>query len=169
MTQVTYAAITQPGSGFTLTIGGTTKKSRFTPVPVTINWADLPDEAKAFAIQYGVKQYLADGGAGAKDQAEFAEGVQERLAKLESGDFSRAKGERQASDSVEVVAKQVARERIDAVLKAKGVKPDKEQKAKLVEQYLEKYADQCKEEAERRIASRKVEIDLDLEDLLAAE
>ncbi len=75
-----------------LTIGGNTKRSRFTH-EAKVDWEKLPEESRAFIIRYGVKQYLADGTAGAETEAEFKAGVDSRVAKLLAADFTRAKGE----------------------------------------------------------------------------
>jgi len=76
-----------------LTIGGNTKRSRTGQHPVKIEWDKLPEAAQDFIVKYGLKQYLADGMAGAENEADAKSGVESRVAKLLSGDLTRAKGE----------------------------------------------------------------------------
>lgn len=67
----------------------------------SVNEVELPRESLAFLLQYGFKQYLADGAAVSKDDedgnpkseeemlAEKLAGIAKRLSNVESGDFSR--------------------------------------------------------------------------------
>ena len=108
-----------------LVIGGKTKKSRFTPLPVDVDWNALPDASQAFVIAYGLKQYLADGMAGAESEAEAHNEVKARHEKLKAGDLSRAKGERtEKPDTVDSRALKLATAFIREALKAEDVKAD---------------------------------------------
>lgn len=142
---------------FNLTIGGKTTRSKFTQKEVAIDFDALPDASKDFVIKYGLKQYLADGVAGAESQADFDAGVQEREAKLLSGDLTRAKGEGKGPiDNVATLAKKLAREEVERAAKEQNFKfADKDQKAAVVEQYLEANRERLTEEAEAEIKARK--------------
>lgn len=120
----------------TMTIGGTTARSKFTPKAVEVDFDKMAEASRDFLLRYGWKQYVSDGVAGAKSQAEFDEGVAERLEKIATSNFSRAKGERDGLvDDVETLASQKARAIIKTALKAKGVtKPDKETMDRLLGQ-----------------------------------
>lgn len=85
----------------TLKIGGTTKRSRFEPKPVSLDWDNLPDASQKFVIEYGLRQYLADAMAGAESQSEAYDNIDERVGKLTSGDLSRTKGEAKAKPDTE--------------------------------------------------------------------
>lgn len=111
-----------------LTIGGNTKRSKLGQHEAVIDWNQVPDEAQAFIIRYGLKQYLADGIAGAETVEDAAEGVKERVRKVLEADFARARGEGSAKpDSVEVRALRLAKDAVKAKAKAGNVKLDKEQ------------------------------------------
>ena len=98
-----------------LTIGGTTKRSNNGQTTVEIDWENLPGDSRDFIVTYGLKQYLADGAAGAASHDELVQGVAERVRKLQEADFRRASGEPKA-DSAMTLALRQAR----AVLKAKA-------------------------------------------------
>lgn len=118
---------------YELNIGGTTKRSQFKPVPVTVDWDKLPEASREFLIRYGIKQQLADGGAGAKTQADWESGIKERLTKIMEGDFSRTRGEAKAKpDTVEQRAAKLAKTALLADIKAAGLAPSKEQIAEAV-------------------------------------
>lgn len=120
-----------------LTIGGNTKRSRTGQHPVGIDWDALPEASKSFIVSYGLKQYLADGMAGAEDEAQAAEGVKARVAKLLSGDLIRARGEGTAkADTVEGRALKLAREAIRASLKAANQTADKELIAEAAKEFI---------------------------------
>lgn len=121
-----------------LAIGRTGEKAKFQGRVIELDLTKLPREAIAFALQYGLKQYIADGTAGSEDQAGYDLGIKQRLEKLASGDFSRAAGERgPRADTPEGRAKKMAVTAIRAKLAAAGQKADaakiNEAAAKMVE------------------------------------
>jgi hypothetical protein len=111
-----------------LTIGGNTKRSTLGQHPVSIDWDKLPEASQAFIVNYGLKQYLADGMAGAENEAAAKAGVETRVNKLVTGDLSRARGEgKDAPDTVTTRARKIIRALIVAKAKAKGIKTEAEQ------------------------------------------
>lgn len=121
-----------------LTIGGDTKRSKKGKHPVKIDWNALPDASQFFIINYGLRQYLADGMAGAETEAEAAAAIAERTRKLTEADFSRTRGEGTSKpDTVDVRALRLAKEFLRNRLKEANqtVEKDKiaEAAAKLVE------------------------------------
>jgi hypothetical protein len=125
-------------SKITLTIGGKTKRSNNGQHPVTIDWNALPDNAQEFVIKYGLKQYLADGMAGAESEAEAKAGVEARVAKLVSGDLSRTNAGGDKPDTETGRALKLARVAIRTQAKAKNVTLTKEQVAEAAKSWVEK-------------------------------
>lgn len=110
-----------------LEIGGKTKKSRFAVKAVSLDWNSLPDASQAFVIRYGLKQYLQDAMAGAESEAEAHTGVDDRVAKLVSGDLARTKGEGvRRPDTVESRTMALARDFIRKALKDANATADKD-------------------------------------------
>lgn len=108
-----------------LQIGRTGEKAKFQGQQVTIDLAGLPHASVIFALQYGLKQYIADGTAGSEDQAGYDLGIRLRLEKLAEGDFSRKAGERgPRADTAEGRAKKMAIAAIRAKLVAAGQKAE---------------------------------------------
>lgn len=99
-----------------LMIGGNTARSTLGQHPVKIDWDALPDISQAFIVRYGLKQYLADGMAGAESVEDAATGVEARVAKLLAGDLSRTAKE--GVDSTTARAMKLARAFIRAKVKA---------------------------------------------------
>lgn len=136
---VPTAAEIMRGEGvLVLQIGRTGEKAKFQGREVKIDLAKLPAASIAFALQYGLKQYIADGTAGSEDQNGYDVGLQQRLDKLAEGDFSRKAGERgPRADTPEGRAKKLAVQAIRAKLQAAGQKADaakiNEAAAKMVE------------------------------------
>jgi hypothetical protein len=74
-------------------------------VPIALKFADLPEVAQLFVVEYGLKQYIQDGAAVSKKENEGKddervrspeeiatlkiEGVNERVANLQAGEFTR--------------------------------------------------------------------------------
>lgn len=121
-----------------LQIGRTGEKAKFQGRIVEIDLAKLPAASLMFALQYGLKQYIADGTAGSEDQTGYDVGIEQRLAKLAEGDFSRKAGERgPRADTPEGRAKKLAVAAIRAKLQAAGQKADmakiNEAAAKMIE------------------------------------
>ena len=109
-----------------LQIGRTGEKAKFQGRLVSLDLASLPIASIAFALTYGLKQYIADGTAGSEDQSGYDLGVDLRIQKLMAGDFTRASGERASKpDSVESRAKKMATQAIRDKLAATGQKADK--------------------------------------------
>src|SRR6476620_12579450 len=89
-----------------LTIGRTGEKAKFQGREITLDLTTMPADSLAFALIYGLKQYIADGTAGSEDQTGYDVGIEQRLAKLAEGDFTRKTGERgQRMDTPEGRAK----------------------------------------------------------------
>lgn len=138
-----------------LQIGRTGEKAKFQGRLVEIDIAKLPAASVVFALQYGLKQYIADGTAGSEDQTGYNVGIDQRLAKLAEGDFTRKASEGTTrSDSPEGRAKKMAVAAIKAKLAASGAKADakaiNEAAAKMVEAqpvWLEKAKKALAEEA----------------------
>lgn len=121
-----------------LQIGRTGEKAKFQGRLVNIDLRTLPAASIAFALEYGLKQYLADGTAGSEDQTGYDVGLDQRIAKLKEGDFSRkagTSGPRQTTP--EGLAKKLAADAIRLKLSAAGHKADakaiNEAAAKMVE------------------------------------
>jgi hypothetical protein len=117
---------------FEATIGKVTEKSK--PFPngdqreafeVSINLASLPVTSLGFALAYGLKQYISDGAAGSEDLAGFKLGIQQRIDKLLSGDFTReASAGGFKADTPESLAIKLAAGVLRAKAKAAGIKAD---------------------------------------------
>jgi hypothetical protein len=164
-TTMTDATTAQPivqvvtGDGYVnelvLQIGRTGEKAKFQGREVKIDLRTIPAASLAFALQYGLKQYIADGTAGSEDQTGYDVGIDQRLAKLAEGDFTRKTGERATrADTPEGRAKKLAVAAIRAKLQAAGQKADvakiNEAAAKMVEAqpvWLERAKKMLKEEA----------------------
>lgn len=153
---------------YELTIGGATKRSTTGQHPVKVDFDALPETSKDFVIRYGLKQYLADGMAGAENVATAKAGVEARVAKLESGDLSRSRGEgKEAPDTVETRAIKLAKAAIRANAKAKNIKPTKEQVADAAAKLVAK-DDSWKAKAKEQLDTEaKMAQSSDMDDLLA--
>lgn len=84
---------------------------------IPVKAADLPQESIMFLLAYGVRQYLADGGASEKEAAAKIAAAKERLADLIAGDFTRKSGT--AGVGIETIA---ARNVMRVIFKAKADK-----------------------------------------------
>lgn len=150
----------------TLTVGGNTKRSKFTPKAVTL---DVPEASADFLLRYGLKQYLADGVAGAETQDDFDEGIQARVDKVLTSDFARAKGEGKGTDTIETRMRKIVRQKVLAVAKARNMKLDAEQVATAVKTFLEKNAPSIRAQAEMQLAAEaKAAEGIDSDDVFAA-
>lgn len=110
-----------------LTVGGKTKRSNNGQHTVTIDWENLPDESRTFIVRYGLKQYLADGAAGAANHDELVSGVTARMEKLAKADFARTRGDGPAKpDTEERITLRLLKEAIRAAAKAQNVTLPKE-------------------------------------------
>jgi hypothetical protein len=109
-----------------LQIGRTGEKAKFQGREVTIDLAKLPLESVAFALAYGLKQYIADGTAGSEDQKGYDLGIDQRLKKLAEADFARAAGEAKGprTDTPEGRARKLAADAIRKHLKANNLTAD---------------------------------------------
>lgn len=163
-----WDAITARASGVVqITIGRDSDKAKFKSKLVQIDLSTLPDDAIAFALHYGLKQYIADGTAGSADQGGFDVGVEQRVKKLKEADFRRASGERgPKQDTPESLALKNATAALRKRLAAAGQKADasaiKAAAQKAVEANPKWVADAKKELAERA----KLIDSLDLGDIL---
>jgi hypothetical protein len=140
-----------------LSIGGATKRSKFTAKAVDIDWDALPEASKSFAINYGLKQYIADGVAGALDQVDFDEGIAARIANLSSGDFSRKGGEGgfAPTNDPKVLGRKLAAQEVRERVKASGKVFSKEQVAAAIEKLFTSNEEKYVKEAQRQIDLRK--------------
>jgi hypothetical protein len=180
-------AATAAYTGFVF--GGNTKRSQFTPVrvesigvqqnadgSVTLGEYDadggfsaFPAESQVRMMANGLKQYGQDGGAGAKTQQEWDEGVGDRVNKVRSGEFGRTRSEREPTDDAKTLALQIAREEVVVQVKAakkswRDLSP--EQRDRFVSIRFERHEERLMAEAAERIAKRNaVESD---DDLMAA-
>lgn len=163
-----WDAITADAKGTVeLQIGRTGEKAKFQGRIVKIDLTTLPAESVAFALHYGLKQYIADGTAGSEDQAGYDLGIDLRLKKLAEADFRRAAGERgPRADTPESRAKKLAAKAIRDKLAAAGQKAEpakiNEAATKMVEAqpvWLERARKQLADEA-------KLANDADLGDIL---
>lgn len=169
---VGFKEVTFTESMVRLQIGRTGEKAKFQGRMVEIDLAKLPVESIAFALQYGLKQYIADGTAGSEDQAGYDLGIDQRIRKLAEADFKRATGERAPkADTPERRAFKMATDAIKAKLKAAGQDATadkvKAAAAKMVEsqpQWLAKA--KAAIEAERKLAEEMDLGDVGLDDLL---
>lgn len=146
-----------------LTIGGQTKRSKFAPKAVAVDFAALPQASQDFIVRYGLKQYLADGVAGAESQEDFNTGVDERLGKLKSGDLTRTKGDGAKKPDTETGrAQKLAKGAIRAKIKAAGLETTPEQREEIFAKF---FADEEKmkpfaAEAKRQLAAEKAAGDI---------
>jgi hypothetical protein len=139
---------------YNLTIGGNTKRSTLGQHPVEINWDQVPEEARQFVIKYGLKQYLADGIAGAENVQAAKEGVAERVRKILEADFQRTRGEGGAKpDTVEGLALKLAKDAVRAKAKERKVKLEKEQVEAAAKAWVDrdpKFLEMAQEELNRK-------------------
>lgn len=144
-------------------------------VPVNIDTSSLPEESLAFVLEYGLKQYIADGAAVSKafisgdrkgelktdDEiaAEKQDGVLERIENLQTGEFVRRgpaaakltpeEREREAVIMVELAAWAKAK---DSKLPTKtGKKANPELLAKMVAKWYEMHKVDIDKEVARRL------------------
>jgi len=136
-----------------LTIGGTTKRSNNGQHEVVVDWENLPQESRDFIILYGLKQYMADGAAGATSHDELKQGVEERYRKLREADFQRRGTGVERQDSETGRALKLARAAIRAACKAKNVgTPEKEKLAEMAAGLIEKNP-QYRKDAKAQLAA----------------
>jgi len=137
-----------------LTIGGTTKRSNNGQTTVSVDWENLPEASRSFVIAYGLKQYLADGAAGAQSNDELTQGVAERLRKLETADFVRKGTGVERGDTESTLALRFAKDAIKAACKAQNMAaPGKEKLGEMAKGLVAsnpKYTADAKKELERR-------------------
>lgn len=166
-TGLIITAVSFRGDTLNLKIGRTGEKAKFQGREVSLDLSKLPLTSLAFALTYGLKQYIADGTAGSEDQAGYDLGIDQRLRKLAEGDFTRTSGERTAKpDTPERRALKMATDALKAKIKASGATADaakiKEAAAKMVEAQPRWLADAKKAiAAEARLAE-----ELDIDDFL---
>jgi hypothetical protein len=135
MTNETNQAVVTASGIVSLQIGRTGEKAKYQGRVVSFDLATMPPASLLFALEYGLRQYVADGTAGSEDQTGYDVGIDQRLKKLAEGDFSRAKGERQAkADTAEARAVKNAISAIKAKLAQANVKAE----AKVIKERAEK-------------------------------
>lgn len=141
----------------TFVFGGRKRKEgeAFAKIERAVVFANLPAESQAFLIRYGIRQYLSDGAASAKDNASFESGIDGRIENLANADFSRNAGEGPApTNDPEKLADTLARQELNVALKnATGV--TKEQRAATLVAYRAANAVRLVAEATRQIEARK--------------
>ena len=141
-----------------LTIGGKTTRSLNGQHTVTVDWENLPEPSRSFIIRYGLKQYLADGAAGAANHDELVGGVDARMTKLANADFQRTRGDGSAKlDTEERIALRLAKEMIRAKLKANKLEAPKEKVEAAAVALLAKDTDEAKgikAEAKRQMTAK---------------
>jgi len=107
---------------FTHTFGGGKKRKggapAFAQVPVTIQWADLPDSAKERVILYGLKQDIQDTVASVETDGEYKAAIEKRIMQLKSGDLAREKSDRDTSFLTRTIDQRV-KYKVTDILKAK--------------------------------------------------
>lgn len=160
-------------------------------VPVNIDFDTLPIESRVFVIEYGLKQYIADGAAVSKEfqsgerkgekktadeiAAEKTEGVQERIENLMSGEFTRrgpgaAKLTPEERERDSIIMAQLAawaKARNSKLPTKTGKKADPELLEKLVAKWYEKNQTAIDKEVARRMKdAAKVQDMTDMDELL---
>lgn len=136
--------------------GKPTTLEPFAEKKVSIDWVALPDASKEKIIEYGLIQYLGDGAAGAGDQTDFESGIDDKLQKLLSANFTRTTGERASKslyDSEDKLTKAKIRDMIKAKLKAANLKPDAEKVTAMIEAF---YSDTAKSAPFRELARSEI-------------
>lgn len=133
----------------------------FTAKTVTIDWNALPEASRDKIIEYGLTQFIADGTAGAGDQTDFDSGIDAKVAKLLSGDFSRTSGGNlsgSAYDSVDKLTTAKVRDMIKGKLKAANITVDADKRAAMITAFMSDPAKVApfREAAEREIEAQKV-------------
>jgi hypothetical protein len=146
-------------------------------VPVNITFDSLPEESKSFVIEYGLRQYVQDGAAVSKTftsgetkgmvktdeqiATEKREGVEERVANLLSGDFTRRGPSAARKTPEEIERESYIMAELKAAAKASNVKlptktgkdADPEKLAELVANYYAKFGEAVDKEVARRLKS----------------
>jgi hypothetical protein len=135
-------------------------------IELDINAEALPANALEHVIRIGLRNILMDSHAGinskampdltADDVVAQSRGVAEKkLAALLAGEVRVARsGVREATDPVGAMMARIAKEKVLAAVRAKGIKPAavKDRIAELVGQYTQKHGDALRAEAQRRVA-----------------
>jgi hypothetical protein len=158
-------------------------------VPCRVVFADLPEESQRFVVEYGIRQYLNDGAAVSKLHTdkerrgiakteleilnEKQDGVTERLANLQSGEFTRRGTGAAKMTPEEKERYSIVQARLDAMAKATGkVLPKKTGKdanpellQKLHEAMYTKHKDAIDKEVSRRLKAARTE-DSDVTDIM---
>lgn len=158
-------------------------------VAVDIDFATLPEASQAFVIEYGLKQYIQDGAAVSKTftdkdrkgqakteaeiEAEKREGVEERLANLVSGEFSRrgpaapkrTPEERHRDEIVQEALERIAKATGKTLPKKTGKTANPELLAKFHAAYYAKNAAAIDKEVARRVRAGAPVEDFDLDSI----
>ena len=133
---------------------------------------DLPESSQAAIIRYGAMRFINDKLSGL-DPQEAGEKFDEIYLQLREGWVGRqGGGGRAAADPVEKEMASLARERIAAALRAKGIKQKDLPKGKmqeLIQAMVEKDSDTLRPQAEKIVEMKNQKLDLggiDLDDLV---
>lgn len=113
-------------SHFAVKVGGTGKRSKFTPITRNVVWENLPDSTREFVVAFGLRQILANAAIGATKQAEFEAQVDDKLKNLIEGKLTATRGTTVIVDSVDARALKLAKAAIRTALKAAGKTAEKD-------------------------------------------
>lgn len=160
MTDQTQEAVTI-ATMFPLTINGGKGDNKW-----SVSFESLPDASLAHAVMRGLQEDLNNAGAGlGDDPAKAAERREAVATKYRNADFTRASGERGPVDTVEGVAAQIARETLNAMIKAANereaaqklpvTKYSKDQKAAMLAALIKRDGDDFTKRAKARLDERK--------------
>lgn len=124
---------------------------------VELDFASLPQAAQEFIVAYGLRQYLNDGAAVAKDECDSEDErnklkidrINERVQKLRDGTMSQRGGGTRVTDPIQKIKREIATEILKAYAKANDITMWKgaELTAK-IETFWEKNGDKPKIKAE---------------------
>lgn len=148
-------------------------------VPVHVDFADLPAASQAFVIEYGLRQYIQDGAAVSKKDAdgnarpdaeiaaEKADGVRARLENLAKGEFTRRNAaerlspEEKERDAIVFAALSAAAKATNVTLPTKtGKNANPDKLRELMNRYYAKYRAEVDKEVARRMRENAKPVDL---------
>lgn len=135
---------------------------------------ELPQSAQDFVFNYGIRQILNDCHSSIKQsdfksvdefRAAVDNAVSKKLAALQAGEFTVRRSSAEPIDPVERMVAKVAKEELEAAIRAKGLKlrdVSAERKEALLASHIEKNNERLTREAKTRLKkSETVEINLD--------